>query len=174
MTESVSTALLGRAAGTWQLDPQSTTIEIHTKAVWGLAKVRGTFRAVSGSVVVGDQGVISGEVVVDAQSIDTGNKRRDKHLRSADFFEVSKYPTFTFTASEATPSPDGTLNIKGTLLIKGQVRPIELVASYTNPSPDRVALSAETTIDRSKWGMSWKKGASFMNRVVVVAKFVRS
>jgi len=149
-------------------------MEIHTKAIWGLAKVKGTFRAVSGRAVVGDHGGISGEVVVDAKSIDTGNKKRDEHLRSADFFEVSRYPTFTFTAAEGTPSSDGTLKIKGTLLIKDQVRPIELVATYANPSPDRVTLNAETTIDRSKWGMSWKKGASFLNRVVVVAQFVRS
>jgi polyisoprenoid-binding protein YceI len=174
MTESVSTALVANAAGTWQLDPKSTTIEIHTKAIWGLAKVKGTFRALSGRAVVGDQDIISGEVVVDAESIDTGNNKRDKHLRSADFFDVSKYPTFTFTASEATPSSDGTLKLKGALLIKGQSQPIELVARYTNPSPERVTLNAETTIDRSKWGMTWKKGASFLNRVVVVAQFVRS
>ena len=55
MTESASTALLGNAdllavtVGTWRLDPASTTIEIHTKAIWGLAKVKGTFGAASGT-----------------------------------------------------------------------------------------------------------------------------
>jgi polyisoprenoid-binding protein YceI len=187
VTESASTAVLAAAgtptsaaplataAGTWRLDPISTTVEFHTKAMWGLAKVKGTFRAVSGSGVVGDQAAISGELVVDATSIDTRNKRRDKHLRGADFFDVSRYPTFSFTASEVTPSSDGTLNVKGALRIKDQSQTIELVATPSYASPDRVTLNAEVTIDRSKWGMTWKMGGAWLvNRVVVGAQFVRS
>jgi polyisoprenoid-binding protein YceI len=174
MTEPDSTELLATAAGSWQLDPTGTTIEFHTKAMWGLAKVHGTFRAVSGRGVVGEQGDISGELVVDATSVDTKTKRRDDHLRSADFFDVSKYPTFTFTASEVTPSADGRLSINGTLRVKDQSHPIELVAT-TSPSSDRVIVNAETTIDRSQWGVNWKKmGAGLINQVVVVAQFVRS
>jgi polyisoprenoid-binding protein YceI len=102
------------------------------------------------------------------------NKRRDKHLRSAEFFDVVNYPTLTFTASEAVPTSDGTVKIDGTLRIRGQSQPIELIAVSTSPSPDRVTLNAEATIDRSKWGMTWKKGASMVNRVAVVAQFVRA
>jgi polyisoprenoid-binding protein YceI len=188
MTESASTAViatpagtpaaaapLATAAGAWRLDPASTTVEFHTKAMWGLAKVKGTFSAVSGSGVAGDQVAVSGELVVDATSIDTKNKRRDKHLRGADFFEVSKYPTFTFTASEVTISDDGTLNVKGALRIKDQSQTIDFVAVPTQTSPDRVSLRAEATIDRSRWGMTWKMGGAWLvNRVVVSAQFIRS
>jgi len=178
MTESASTAVLAApatAAGTWQLDPESTTIEFHTKAMWGMRSVKGTFGAVSGTGVLGDQGAISGDLVVDATSIDTKNKRRDKHLRGADFFDVSKYPTLTFTASEVTPSDDGALKIKGALRIKDQSQTIEFVATPTYPTPDRVTLNGEATIDRSKWGMSWKMGGAWLvNRAVVGAQFVRS
>jgi polyisoprenoid-binding protein YceI len=66
------------------------------------------------------------------------------------------------------------LRIKGTLRIRNRSQPIELIALPANPSPDRVTLNAETTIDRSKWGMNWKKGASLVNRVAVVAEFVRA
>ena len=175
MTESGSTSLLASVAGTWQLDPESTSIEIHTKAMWGLAKVTGTLRALRGSGVVGDDGAVSGELVVDAASINTKNKRRDTHLRSADFFDVGRYPTLSFTVSEAVPSSDGTVRVKGALQIKDQSHPIELVATSTKPSPDRVIVRAEATIDRSQWGMTWAKmGARLVNRVVVVAQFVRS
>jgi polyisoprenoid-binding protein YceI len=175
MPATEPTTLLANVAGTWQLDLKSTTIEIHTKAMWGLAKVKGTFRALSGGGVVGEQGAISGELVVDATSIDTKNKKRDEHLRSDDFFSVSKYPSFSFTASQAVASSDGTLKISGTLRIKDQSHPIELDAVVSTPSPDRVVLSAETSIDRSQWGISWAKmGAGLVNRVVVVAGFVRS
>ena len=71
---------------------------IHTTAIWGLAKVKGTFTAVGGTATVADHGSISGDLIVDAGSIDTRNKRRDKHLRSAEFFDVSTHPTLTFTA----------------------------------------------------------------------------
>ena len=174
-SEHASSASLSNSAGRWRLDPARTTIEFHTKAIFGLANVKGTFAAVSGTGVVGDEGAISGELVMDATSIDTKNKRRDKHLRGADFFDASKYPTFTFTATEVAPSGDGTLKIKGALHIKDQSRTIELVATPTNPSSDRVTLHAEASIDRSRWGMTWKMGGAWLvNRVVVGAQFIRS
>jgi polyisoprenoid-binding protein YceI len=175
MAASDSTTLLASVAGTWQLDPSSTTIEIHTKAMWGLAKVKGSFAAVSGSGVVGEDGALSGELVVDASSVDTKNKKRDEHLRSDEFFGASTFPTFTFTASELVAASDGTFKIKGSLLIKDQSRPVELAATTTRLSPARLALKAETTIDRSQWGISWAKlGAGLINRVVVAAEFDRS
>jgi polyisoprenoid-binding protein YceI len=143
--------------------------------MWGLAKVKGTFRVVSGTGIVTDQGAISSELVVDADSIDTRNKRRDKHLRSAEFFDVRAYPTFSFTASEVTPARDGTLKVSGALRIRDRAHPIDAVATWTAASPDRVTVSAEATIDRSVWGMTWARmGAALVNRVVVVAQFVRS
>lgn len=175
MTESSANPQLASIAGAWQLNPEGTTVEFHTKAMWGLAKVTGTFDAVRGTGVVGDDGAVSGELVFDAASIDTSNKRRDTHLRSDDFFDVGKYPTFAFTASEAVPSADGTVRVTGTLRIKDQSHPIELAATSTEPSPDRVTVRAEATIDRSEWGLTWAKmGARLVNRVVVVAQFARS
>jgi polyisoprenoid-binding protein YceI len=170
-----SNAPLATAAGTWQLDPKGTTIEFHTKAMWGMRKVVGTFSAVSGTGVVAQHGAISGELLVDATSIDTKNKRRDKHLRGADFFDVSRYPTLLFTASEVAPSDGGTLRVKGSLRIKDQSQTLELFALPIQDSPERVTLNAEATIDRSKWGMSWKMGGAWLvNRVVVSAQFIRS
>jgi YceI-like domain len=128
----------------------------------------------SGNGALGDHGSISGELIVDAGSIDTKNKRRDKHMRSAEFFDVSRYPTLTFTAFEVAPAADGTLKINGALRIRDQSQPVELIAVPTNPSPDRVTLNAEGTLDRSNWGMSWRKGASMVNRVAVKAQFVRA
>jgi polyisoprenoid-binding protein YceI len=87
---------------------------------------------------------------------------------------VSNYPTLTFTASGVAGAADGRLNITGTLRIRDHAEPIELVAVPTSPSPDRVVLTAETTIDRSRWSMTWKKGASFVNRIAVVAEFTRA
>ncbi|MGO9028171.1 MAG: YceI family protein [Acidimicrobiales bacterium] len=173
MTEATATTLAGMV-GTWQLDPKHTTVEFHTTAMWGLAKVTGTVRAVQGSGLRGDDGGVSGELVLDATSIDTKIKWRDKHLRGRDFLDVGTYPTFTFTASEATPSTEGTVGIKGLLRIKDQSHPIELVATLTTPSVERITISGEVAIDRRQWGVSRAPmGAGLANRVVVVAQFVR-
>ena len=175
MTAFDTTTLPAGGVGTWRLDPDNTTIEIHTKAMWGMANVKVVFKAVGGTGRIGVDGAISGDLVVSASSIATKNKKRDEHLRSAEFFDASTYPTFSFITSEVTASPDGTLKIKGTLLIKEQSRSIDVVAIPKSSSPDRVTMNAETTIDRRDWGMTWAKmGARLVNRVVVVAEFVRS
>jgi polyisoprenoid-binding protein YceI len=168
-------ASLADAAGQWQLDPMGTNIELRTKAMWGLAKVRGRFNAVEGSGVVGEDGTVSGTIVFDAKSIDTKNSKRDKHLRSGDFFEVDKYPTFTYSATGATPTDDGKLKVTGSLTIRDQSQPLELLVSATQPAPGRATLTAEAQIDRRQWGLTWAKmGAGVINDVVVVAQFTRS
>jgi polyisoprenoid-binding protein YceI len=168
-------AVLAGAVGNWQLDPEGTTIELRTKAMWGLAKVRGRFTAVEGSGVVGEDGSVFGTLVFDANSIDTNNKKRDTHLRSGDFFEVDKHPTFTYSVTGATPADDGRLKVTGTLTIKGQSRPLDLLVTPTQPAPGRATLTTEAEIDRRQWGITWAKmGAGVINQVVVVAQFSRS
>ena len=168
-------AWLADAAGEWRLDPTGTTVELRAKAMWGLAKVRGRFQTVEGSGVVGEDGKVSGTIVFDAKSIDTKNKRRDTHLRSADFFEVEKYPTFTYSVTGATPTDDGKLRVTGSLTIKDQSQPLELLVTATQSAPGRATLTAEAQIDRRQWGMTWAKmGAGVINQVVVEAQFTRS
>ena len=169
-----SPASLGGAAGSWQLDPATTTIELRTKAMWGLARVKGRFNALEGSGVVGEDSTVSGTLVFDAKSVDTRNKRRDAHLRSEDFFDVEKYPTFTYATTGASPTDDGQLKVTGSLTIKGQSRPLELLVTTSQPAPDRAILTAEAEIDRRQWGMTWAKvGAGVINHVAVVAHFNR-
>ena len=168
-------ASLAGAAGNWQLDPGGTTIELRTKALWGLAKVRGRFNALEGSGVVGEDGMVSGAIIFDAKSIDTKNQRRDTHLRGGDFFEVDKYPTFSYSATGASPTDDGKLKVTGSLTVKDQSRPLELLVAATQSASGRATLTAEADIDRRQWGMTWAKmGAGVNNKVVVVAQFTRS
>jgi polyisoprenoid-binding protein YceI len=171
---SGSARLLSEAAGSWKLDPEGTTVELHTKAMWGLAKVKGTMKAVEGSGIVAVDGGVSGTLVVDAESIATNNKKRDQHLRSDDFFDVAKYPTLTYSATGVTPVADGQLKVTGSLTVHGQTRPLDLLASAVEGPPGRVTITGEAEIDRSQWGMTWAKmGAKLNNRVVVKAQFVK-
>ena len=165
--------LLAVSAGTWTLDPAVSTVELHTKAMWGLAKVKATFTALEGSGVVTADGDVTGTLVVDAASVNTGNAKRDEHLRGSDFFEVATYPTFIYTATGATHGPDGVITFTGTLTVHGQTRPLSLTA--TAAGTDRVTVTAKAEIDRSQWGLTWAKmGAGLHNRVTVTATFTKS
>src|ERR1700759_401867 len=86
----------GTLTGAWTLDPAKSEGVLKTRHTWGLLPLRGTFGQVSGNGTVTADGQASGVIKVDAGSVDTKNPRRDKHLRSADFFHVEKHPEFTF------------------------------------------------------------------------------
>lgn len=160
--------------GTWKVDPANTTIEFHTKAMW-LFPVKGRFNALSGAGTVGDDGSVTGSLTIDAASINTGNPRRDKHLRSADFFEVESHPSFTFELSRATSSGPGRATLDGLLTIKGAARPLQVPVSFSR-SADAVTVEAEIVdLDRREWGLTWAKmGAGVHNRLVVHAHLVPS
>jgi polyisoprenoid-binding protein YceI len=172
---STGTPSLSDAAGTWQLDQGATTVQIRTKAMWGLAKVKGTLKATEGTGTVSEDGAVTGRLVVDAASVDTKIKKRDDHLRGADFFEVEKFPSFTYEVTSVTPLDDGRFRVAGTLTVKDQTRPLELVASATQTSPDEAVLTTEAVIDRRDWGISWTKmGAGVQIAVWVAAHFNRA
>jgi polyisoprenoid-binding protein YceI len=169
------TDLLSASAGTWTLDPSASTVELRTKAMWGMAKVKATFAVLEGSGIVAADGNVIGALVVDAASINSGNAKRDEHLRTKDFFEVETYPTFTYAATGATAAADGTITLAGTLTVHGQTHPLPLTATATPVGADRLTVVAEAEIDRSQWGLTWAKmGAGLHNHVTVTAAFTKS
>ncbi|MGH3399828.1 MAG: YceI family protein, partial [Streptosporangiaceae bacterium] len=97
----------GALAGGWAVDPGQSSIQLTNRSMWGLVPVNGVFREVSGSGTVSPDGEVSGTFTVAAASIDTKNTRRDKHLRSADFFDTARYPDITLTADGIRPSGQG-------------------------------------------------------------------
>lgn len=174
-TEPAPAGLLADAVGTWTLDPAATTVSLETKAMWGLAKVKGTFAATEGAGQVAEDGTVTGRLVVDAASVDTGNARRDTHLRSGDFLEVEAHPQFVYEVSGVRPAAGGALGVDGSLTIHGQTRPVALTATVEKAAPDRVTVAATTDIDRSAFGIDWTKmGAKVDNHIVVHAEFTRA
>ena len=165
-----TTAAPGGLTGSWVLDPAKTTVVFHTKAMWVL-NVLGTARAISGDATVGTDNAVTGTLVIDAASIDTKVKKRDAHLRTADFFEIDKYPTIVFDATSATPTADGQWEISGTLTVHGQTNPLSLKADVI-AAGSALTVTAVADVDRTRWGLNWRKmGAGVQNHVEITAVY---
>jgi polyisoprenoid-binding protein YceI len=171
--KTLGTALFGLAlvAGAAGAQPASWTIDAaHSSATFGVrhmmvATVRGQFNAMSGAVeVVGnDPTTAKVNVTIDAASIDTRDAKRDEHLKSADFFDVAKFPTLTFVSKKVERAAEGKLRMVGDLTIHGVTR--EVAFDVQGPSPEvkdpwgntRVGLVATTSINRKEFGLTWNK-----------------
>lgn len=159
--------------GYWTLDPERTTIHFTTKALW-ITTVNGTLRATEGTGAVEADGSVNGRIVIDANSIDTKNKRRDEHLRNVDFFDVQKYPSMVFDVTGVRLDAPGQGTLKGTLCLRGISRPLEFKASLRSESDEAITLDVHTKIDRSEWGLGWTKmGAGLHNSITIKATFLR-
>jgi polyisoprenoid-binding protein YceI len=162
--------------GDWVLDPAGSTAGFSGKAFWGVAPVHGTFGPVSGSGTVGEDGAVSGQIVIDVTSLNSKNKRRDDHLRSADFFNAEKYPNITVTVTSA--ARDGSsLAVKGTISAAGgNPVPVEFTAQVVSADADAVVLTAALPMSRSKFGMTWQPIPGMVKDTAqgtVTARFVR-
>jgi polyisoprenoid-binding protein YceI len=169
-------ALLQDAAltGNWTLDASRSTVRLQSKSMWGLAPVKGIFRQVSGQGTVSPAGDVSGRLTVSAASIDTKNKKRDTHLRSADFFDSDTYPDITFTVDRARPSGQG-ITVAGGLTVRDRTRPVTFDAAVSAISADEISLDAELQVNRSDFGLTWNQMgmASMHNTITVHAVFTR-
>src|SRR5215467_3171370 len=80
--------------GRWQLDPRRSSVEFRAGHFWGLLTVKGHFDDYCGDLDLSADPAI--ELTIDASTIQTGNAKRDRHLRSADFFDVERHPRVQF------------------------------------------------------------------------------
>lgn len=149
-------------AGTWAIDPAHSSVEAIARHLM-VAKVRGRFGSYEGEIVVGDTPEDSSvEVTIDAASIDTGETKRDEHLRSPDFLDVENHPTLTFRSTDVHRTGERTLEVAGDLTIRGATRPVTLDVEYLGVTRDpwgntRAAFSATTEIDREEFGITWNQ-----------------
>lgn len=180
MTESTTTDITslladGTAAGNWVLDSAGSHAEFGVKHFWGAITVRGTFERMTGEATVGPDGTVTGRISFDAASLNTKNKQRDKHLRSADFFDVESYPKLSFESTRIDGTPDD-FTIDGKLTIHGVTRDVSLAANFEGRTKDpwggtRIGYSAHTTINRKDYGLTWN--AALETGGVVVGDEVR-
>jgi polyisoprenoid-binding protein YceI len=137
--------------GTWALDPERSSVEFQVKHFYGLMTVKGHFDRYHGALDASSRPAAA--LTIDADSLDTGHKKRDKHLRSDDFFGVDKHPTVRFEAD--TVALDGeSLTTTGTLWAGGQQVTLDLAATVTAVG-DEYELEAVASVDHRELGMTW-------------------
>jgi polyisoprenoid-binding protein YceI len=168
-------ALSGSAfANEWQIDSSHTTAQFSIKHMM-VATVRGQFQKVTGTVNLddADQAKATVDVTIDASTIDTREPKRDAHLKSADFFDVAKYPTITFKSTRVEKAGTGKFKVTGDLTMHGQTHPVTLsvdtlTAAVKTPwgSMSR-GVSATGKLNRKDWGLTWNKPIDAVGGVLV-------
>lgn len=146
---------------TYTIDPSHSSANFSIKHMM-IAKVHGGFEKISGKLIFdpADPQSSSVEVSIDAASINTREAQRDTHLRSADFFDVEKYPALTFKSTRVEGS-GGELKVTGDLTIHGVTRTVTL--DVEGPSEEmkdpwgnaKIGASASTKIKRKDFGLTW-------------------
>ena len=126
--------------------------------------MRGRFNDFSGVIQMDPKNLAASSVDfhIKATSIDTNQPDRDKHLRSADFFDVEKFPEITFKSKSITTTGKNTYNVTGTLTMHGVSKDITLPVTYLGTVKDpfgstRAGFGLETTLDRKDYGIVWNK-----------------
>jgi len=161
----IAVALPGSAfAADYVIDPSHTSVGFTVRHLM-VSKVRGSFEKVSGTVKYdpNEPEKIVIDATIDAASINTGEAKRDEHLRSPDFFDVAKHPTLTFKSKKAKVLGKGKLEVIGDLTIRGVTKEVTLqVEGLDQEIKDpwgnvRRGATATTRINRKDFGLAWNQ-----------------
>ncbi|MBV2169632.1 MAG: YceI family protein [Bdellovibrio sp.] len=146
---------------TWQIDPAHSSANFSVKHMM-IAKVHGGFEKVSGTLHYDPSDITKAsiEASIDATSINTREAQRDGHLKSADFFDVEKYPTLNFKSKKVEKDGED-LKVTGDLTIHGVTK--EVVLAVEGPTAEmkdpygniKIGISATTKIKRKDFGLTW-------------------
>lgn len=159
----MSATVSSPATTTWKIDPSHTHAEFAVRHLM-ISTVKGRFAEVQGTVRTDESNpaASSVDVTIGVGSIDTREPQRDAHLRSADFFDVERFPTLTFRSTGLEGTPGDSFRLAGDLTIHGVTRPVVLDVQSEGRVKDawgglRAGFTATTKIRRSEFGLTWNQ-----------------
>lgn len=145
----------------WYIDPSHSQVSFSVKHMM-VSTVRGRLGKLSGRLELDPKSPERAdfEIAVDVAGIDTGDAKRDGHLRSADFFEAERYPQILFRSNAIFPKGEGRYSASGDLTIRGVTRPASFEIDLEGVGVDgqggqHLGATAKTTIDRTGFGLTW-------------------
>jgi polyisoprenoid-binding protein YceI len=149
ITEPVEARDIERAV--WRIDPERSSVEFAVPGAWGLSTVKGRFARYEGTLDLRRDPAV--ELAIDAGSVDTGNARRDKHLRSETFFGAEAHPQVRFLSETATLDGER-LTVTGELRAAGESEPLYLVATLRRAGAE-LEIEATAEVDQRRLGMTF-------------------
>ncbi len=145
----------------WAVDVSHSSLEFSVKHMM-IATVRGSFHEFTASVEADPQDLTSANIRFDVGvgSVDSRNADRDAHLKSADFFDVEKYPTLSFVSTSVKKTGDDEYDVTGDLTIRDVTKPVTFAVVFEGEGQDpwgnqRVGFSGSAKINRRDFGLSW-------------------
>ncbi len=155
-------AASGHAAN-WKVDQSHTTVGFSVSHLF--TSVQGRFDAFSGTIQFDPEkpGAAVIRATVEAASINTNNAKRDKHLRTADFFDIEKFPTLSFESSSGvTGMQENRGKLAGNLTIHGVTKAVVFDVAFRGQGKDpwgnvRAGFAANVTINRRDYGLDWNE-----------------
>lgn len=155
-----SVALL-QAQTIWNVDPSHSSIRFAVDHMV-ISEVEGTFSKYEGTVIAAKDDFSDAKInfMVDVNSVNTDNAKRDEHLRSADFFETEKYPKMIFESTSVEKTSPGKYNLKGKLTLHGVTKEITLAMTYGGTTKDpwgntKAGLKVTGKINRTDFGLKY-------------------
>ena len=145
----------------WYIDPSHSQVNFSVKHMM-LSTVRGRLGKLSGRLELDTAKPEKGSFVVNAEvtDINTGDPKRDGHLRSADFFDAEKFPSISFKSNAIFPKGEGRYVASGDLTIRAITRPVSFEIDLLGVSVDayggqKLGATATVSIDRTDFGLTW-------------------
>jgi len=145
----------------WQIDPTHSSVSAQVRHMM-LTTVRGGFSGTTGVIDFDPARPEAGrvELRIPAASVNTGDEKRDGHLRSADFLDAATHPEIVFKSTKVTPRGKDEFVVDGDLTIRGTTKPVsvnvELIGIAADPrAGQRAGFDAKFSFDRTQWGLVW-------------------
>ena len=162
----------------WIIDPDHSGAAFSVRHMM-IANVRGQFCKVGGIVYVDPLNITNSsiELSIDASSIFTGIQKRDDHLKSADFFDVDKYPTISFISTRVHSVNGNKAQVSGDLTIHGITRQITVSVEFSGPVNDpfgdgsSMGFAVSAIINREDYGIMWNQPMA--NNGIMVSREVQ-
>jgi polyisoprenoid-binding protein YceI len=145
------------AVGVWTVVPGESRVEFTNKTMWGLATVTGHFTQFSGHGEITDAATVSGQLDIEAASVQTGLKIRDKQLRSDDFFKTERFPQIIVVVTDALAADGDAVDLQASITVTGTTKPLSLRTTVSRLDDGAVRASAEKTIDHDELGIHWNR-----------------
>lgn len=141
------------SAGTWTAVADQSTITVKAKSMWGLLPVKLRFTDFTGDGQIAPPQTVFGRIDIKAASVESGIRKRDEHMRSADFFDVEKYPDISVVVTAGELVGGDTIDLRAQLTVKGTTKPLELTTKVTPTGDGGMRLTAQGDVDRQDFGV---------------------